>query len=56
MAKWKPLKGYKERNDLARLYRKLHRDRPDLARMLWRRQLAAFKILKYQVGRNLYHA
>lgn len=31
------LKGYKERNDLARAYRAMRRESPAIARMVWRR-------------------
>ena len=51
MAEYVRLKGYKERNDLARLYRKIRRVRPDLARLLWRREKAAYKIFKERFER-----
>jgi len=54
MPDYKVLKGYKERNDLARAYRKMRRENPAIARLVWKRAKAAFKYYKDQVTKKLY--
>ncbi len=43
--KYTRLKGYAERNEVARIYRRLRKESPAMARLLWRRNRAVSKEL-----------